>query len=124
MKTILVNNKILTKNNFKKSGIYQINCNDCDCIYIGQTARNFNIRFDEHMRCFKNNRINSNVAQHFLDNEHTCNKDNLSILHCERERPRLTFLEAIYNGYNLMNELDLCPSLILDCLISVFPRIP
>ena len=83
------------------------------------------------MRCFKNNRINSNVAQHLLDNEHTCNKDNLSILHCERERPRLTFLEsfeikkAIYNGYNLMNEqLDLCPSPILDCLISVFPRIP
>ena len=53
------------------------------------------------------------------------------MLHCERERSSLTFLEsfeikkAIYNGYNLINEqLDLCPSPILDCLISVFSRIP
>ena len=52
------------------------------------------IRFDEHMRCYKNNTISSNVAQHLLYNEHTCKKDNLSILHWERERPRLTFLES------------------------------
>ena len=32
-----------------KSGIYKIECNDCDSIYIEQTGRSFSKRFAEHV---------------------------------------------------------------------------
>ena len=31
-----------------KSGVYQIDCNDCDKIYIGQTKSNLKTRIKEH----------------------------------------------------------------------------
>ena len=44
--------KILHSKDFKKSGIYQIKCSDCESIYIGQTRRNFECRFKEHIQAF------------------------------------------------------------------------
>ena len=37
----------------EKLGIYQINCNDCDKIYIGKTKRNIQIRAKEHITNIK-----------------------------------------------------------------------
>ena len=50
----------------EKSGIYQINCNDCDKIYIGKTKRNIQIRAKEHIRNIKFFQTDkSAVATHF-----------------------------------------------------------
>ena len=32
----------------KKTGVYKLSCDDCDCFYIGQTGRGFLKRFNEH----------------------------------------------------------------------------
>lgn len=54
-----------------KSGIYEVNCPDCDEKYYGQTTRNLPVRFKEHMRHTKFNRPHlSAVAKHILSNEH------------------------------------------------------
>ena len=37
----------------KKSGIYQINCKDCEKIYIGKTKRDLETRVKEHFRNVK-----------------------------------------------------------------------
>jgi len=37
-----------------KSGIYKIQCEKCDKCYVGQTKRDINIRFKEHLRNIKN----------------------------------------------------------------------
>ena len=50
----LINNKIYTKNALDKSGVYEIQCDNCEYKYIGQTGRSFLIRFNEHMRYWKN----------------------------------------------------------------------
>ena len=79
LRNCLINNKIVDREPFSHSGIYQINCESCNFIYIGQTRRNFNIRFKEHMSSFKNNKTNSNVAKHLNDFGHTCTISNLNI---------------------------------------------
>src|SRR3978361_575047 len=36
-----------------KSGVYKLNCSFCNSVYIGQTLRNFHIRYCEHLRNFR-----------------------------------------------------------------------
>ena len=74
--------KIENCNKFEASGIYKINCNDCDNFYIGQTV-NFVKRFKNHVSAWKNEKPErSNVAQHLLQNGHSLGniEDNLCIL--------------------------------------------
>ncbi len=32
------------------SGVYKVQCGNCDHFYIGQTQRSFKIRFNEHLK--------------------------------------------------------------------------
>ena len=50
---ILVNNKIDIIKPIMKSGVYKLQCDDCDAFYIGQTGRSFNQRHVEHMRSLR-----------------------------------------------------------------------
>ncbi|XP_069701805.1 metacaspase-2-like [Periplaneta americana] len=52
------------------SGIYQLNCKNCTKTYIGQTRRNFKIRFKEHTSDFVYNRNRSKFAQHLIEENH------------------------------------------------------
>ena len=55
----------------KKSGIYQINCKDCEKIYIGKTKRNLETKVKEHFRNIKNGKIEkSAVAAHVWKEKH------------------------------------------------------
>ena len=57
-----------------KSGVYQIDCNDCDKIYIGQTKRNLKTRIKEHFRNIKYKHLEkSAVTTHHLINGHELN---------------------------------------------------
>ena len=77
----------------KKSGIYKITCDDCDCFYIGQTGRSFVARFPEHLPP-KNPRtpiildkVKSNFARHIIDKNHSCTSlmNNLTPIHiCDK----------------------------------------
>jgi predicted GIY-YIG superfamily endonuclease len=52
----------------EKSGIYQIKCQGCDAVYIGQTRRNATTRFKKHFRNIRYNRPQlSSVANHILE---------------------------------------------------------
>ncbi|XP_076455783.1 uncharacterized protein LOC143290314 [Babylonia areolata] len=54
--------------------IYQIDCQDCDQSYIGETERNLHIRLEEHKR------ESSLVGEHLTHNQHHFVKDNLQVL--------------------------------------------
>ena len=110
---MLVNTKIVRKDPLEKSGVYQINCKDCNFKYIGQTRRKY-----------KNINLSSNVAKHLLENNHSSEKADLKILHYEKNGRRLTFLESfeikkpLNEGISLMNEqLDLIDSPLLEMII-------
>jgi hypothetical protein len=41
---------------YDESGVCKLKCQNCSCIYIGQTGRNFKTRYKEHIQDIKNNR--------------------------------------------------------------------
>jgi GIY-YIG catalytic domain len=100
----------------EKSGIYQINCDGCDAIYIGQTKRKVAVRFEEHFRSIRlKHPENSNVAAHVLDqidkgnNTHKVTLDNVTLMKEIRKPSQLDAYESIFiaqkkkEGANLMN---------------------
>jgi len=52
------------------SGIYKLTCNTCKMSYIGQTSRNLNERYQEHIYYIRNNDPQSAYAQHIPQNLH------------------------------------------------------
>ena len=74
----LINKKTNTtidhnKNDYERSGIYKINCPQCDMYYIGQTGRKFKVRYKEHVQAYnsKNNTSQkSKVAEHMIEKRH------------------------------------------------------
>ncbi|KAJ9578766.1 hypothetical protein L9F63_004974 [Diploptera punctata] len=80
----------------KKSGIYQINCKDCEKIYIGKTKRNLNTRLKEHLRNVKNGETEkSAIAAHAWSEKHRI--ETKAKLLKQLEKPKeLTIWEKIY----------------------------
>jgi hypothetical protein len=68
---ILTNNTTKNKDKYIESGIYQLNCPDCDSKYVGQTGGSFRVRFAEHFRDFKYQNNKSKFAQHLLEQKHS-----------------------------------------------------
>jgi hypothetical protein len=65
--------KTLNKNqDYNMSGIYKLTCNTCKMKYIGQTSRNLNQRYREHIHYVRSNDPQSAYAQHILQNLHEC----------------------------------------------------
>jgi hypothetical protein len=68
-------------NRNEKSGIYEINCKDCNQKYIGQTKRPIITRFKEHMAHRKFGRFEkSSVAQHIFESDHRIDETNLKLV--------------------------------------------
>lgn len=63
------------------SGIYEINCNECEKKYIGQTKRALNTRFKEHLAHAKYGREEkSAIAAHSIYTGHSFNSNSLKLL--------------------------------------------
>lgn len=101
-----------SKEKFKQCGVYKINCDDCDKVYIGSTNRSFEIRYSEHIRAFTQKKPqNSNVAEHLIKNNHSITglSTNFEILEICTDNLRLKWLERYYiykfgNSNKLMNK--------------------
>ena len=95
VKSLLVNNKIKRSDKMQNSGVYKIDCNDCNHSYIGKTTRSFDIRFKEHLRHWKFNKPeSSNVAKHLIENQHRCSIENFNIIHTENKGLKLDRLQV------------------------------
>lgn len=82
----------------EKTGIYQINCEDCDLKYYGQTKRTISKRFKEHMSYIKYNQPEkSALANHVLENEHfNISLKNLKLLKHVTDSSKLDAYEAFF----------------------------
>lgn len=120
----IINNKVKdyqdeTNDIYNKSGIYKISCSDCNCYYIGQTSRNFKIRFKEHLQALKSmnkTTMKSNFADHLINSGHEYKniEENLTILAYERDHDKLLVKEEmnIYMHYkkdplNILNSMQI-----------------
>lgn len=84
----LLKNKNDNRDKIDKTGVYKLTCNDCECLYIGQTSRSFSTRFKEHLpKPTSTSDHKSAFANHLIDSNHTYTgiKTNLEVMHiCHR----------------------------------------
>lgn len=68
-------------NKLNKTGvIYKIKCNDCECVYIGETKRSLYMRIKEHQYYVKKNKKTSVLATHSNKCNHTFNFENVEVI--------------------------------------------
>jgi hypothetical protein len=83
-------------NRNEKSGIYEINCKDCNQKYIGQTKRPIITRFKEHMAHRKFGRFEkSSAAQHIFESDHRIHETNLKLVRSVNNCKFLNIFESI-----------------------------
>ena len=74
--------------------IYNINCKDCDKVYIGQTSRALRSRTWEHKRAIFTGERNSLLTQNCIKNNHDFDLNDVKVTdRCSQWSKRL-FLEA------------------------------
>jgi hypothetical protein len=81
--------------NFGNNRIYQLKCNDCALIYVGQTGRAFRTHFREYRRTIRSTKQNSRDAQYVLQalNTHDTIQQTMEIRHIQKKRHLLNTLE-------------------------------
>ena len=111
-----------------KSGIYKIECNDYDSIYIGQTGRSFSKRFAEHIPGPNQKVLKSNYAKHLLTSKHTGTilHENLTPLHFCNKSNLMDALEEfeIYKAFSknenmLIEQLKFKSDILYDTAIKI-----
>jgi len=79
----------------QKSGIYKVQCNECDMFYIGQTTKSITTRFKQHISKFNNKHYeDSAIASHMYDSNHTISIDDLEVIEHVTDNRRLDCLES------------------------------
>ncbi|XP_028418418.1 uncharacterized protein LOC114544426 [Dendronephthya gigantea] len=74
--------------------IYQINCQNCEFVYIGQTERALRTRLKEHQRAIIKQDKNSKLAQHATLHKHSIDLKNPKIIDKANNYRQRLFLEA------------------------------
>lgn len=92
---LILRGDITSSSIYTHPGIYKITCQDCPSFYIGQTGRNFNTRFKEHIRNNENNQ--SSFFLHLKNQQHTVSdiENALQVLHRLPKSPIMTILEEL-----------------------------
>jgi hypothetical protein len=121
--------KLLTPKNhthdpYSQSGAYKLTCPDCGKAYVGQTGRQFSVRYKEHKTAFRNNNQNNSFAKHLNDSTHSFGPmtEIMRILHYHNKGPHLNTLEKFHihteaqNQNHLNDEHTIFPNPIFDVL--------
>ena len=85
----------------RKNVIYKIKCSDCDAFYLGQTKRDFNTRFKEHISSIQNNSNTTSLSTHCINNSHNIKFDRF--IDTSSDPYLLPILESIHIYKNSSN---------------------
>lgn len=76
--------------------IYQINCNNCNGIYIGTTKQYLKKRIAQHKNSIKNNTNKTALSEHALNLFHNFDFNNVKILDKENNENKRYILEMLH----------------------------
>jgi hypothetical protein len=113
-------------NKQQKSGVYKLDCGECNSTYIGQTGRSFNTRYKEHISAYRNNHPEkSHFAKHLIDSGHSIpDNHTFNILHICKKSPKLSVLEQLeitkHNKDNTLTLLNEQVSYTTSPLLNIF----
>lgn len=104
-RVIYTNTKDKIKKELNKDLIYQIDCNNCDKTYIGQTKQFLYKRVDQHRKNSSSKTETQNnktsLSQHSVKFKHSFNFENAKILHKETNFKKRSLIESIYIAKNI-----------------------
>ena len=81
------------------SGVYELKCNTCKRVYVGQSGSAIDIRYKEHIRYVRTNNSQSAYATHILQNNHeygSHKNNNLQLLKACTKGTRMNCWEAMF----------------------------
>jgi len=103
--SIFTNTKDKISKSDKTNVIYQVNCSDCEQLYIGQTKQHVSKRINQHKsncRSINPKQVEKTMlSSHANKNKHNFDFDNFKILHTESNRRKRELLESFYIAKNL-----------------------
>ena len=68
----------------RNNAVYQLNCKDCEAVYVGETKRTLNIRAEEHITAIKTASKKSHTAEHCWKYNHDFDWKHKKILDFEK----------------------------------------
>jgi tRNA U38,U39,U40 pseudouridine synthase TruA len=112
------------------NGVNQLTCPTCHKKYVGQTSRQFHVRFQEHYRDYKYANNISKFAQHVIEEGHALGpmNDIMDVLHVASKGTMLDTLERfhIYKetklGTQISDKLTVQSNPIFEALIQNDPH--
>ena len=87
-------NSYENNSNDKNNLVYNVHCNDCSAVYVGQTKRKLSHRLSEHKKSLLKLNIKSNVRDHAKQCKHNINFENAKITYFENNYHARLFLES------------------------------
>jgi hypothetical protein len=78
----------------KSNVVYNVECKNCDSVYVGTTKRKLIDRLFEHKKALKKTYVDSNIAEHSLKTNHEINFENTKISYFEKKDAARKFLES------------------------------
>ena len=80
----------------KKGVIYEVPCQDCECVYIGETSRTLEKRLSEHKNAVKKHDTKNGIAVHSWANQHQVDWEAAKTREVEGNYWRRRVLEALH----------------------------
>ena len=105
-----------------QSGVYRVDCIDCNKFYIGETGRCLSTRMREHKNDFVKHNLNNAMYVHAINNNHSFDFNNSSlIVPCDDLQDR-KLLESAFIRHHSEYVVNLNPGLnitdpFLSCLL-------
>lgn len=110
VQTIIGNNRNIKPDMMKHGVVYEIQCNDCEGVYIGQTGQLLTNRVKQHKSDSTEKQIKINTtgaAKHSISTGHTLNFDETRVLDTQQQLSKRLVLEMLYINKNRMKSLNL-----------------
>ena len=82
------------------NAVYQLNCKDCEAVYMGETKRTLNIGAEEHITAIRFASKNSHTAEHCWKYNHDFDWKHKKVLDFEKSWKARTIKESIYSEEN------------------------
>ena len=84
----------------RNNAVYQLNCKDCEAVYVGETQQTLNIRAEEHITAIKSASKKSHTAEHCWKYNHDFDWKHKKVLDFEKNWKTRTIQESIYSKGN------------------------
>ena len=76
--------------------VYEIPCQDCEKVYIGETGRSLQKRMMEHKAAVRRGDRNNGIAVHAWDEDHRIDWEGANIKEAEQQLWKRKALEAVH----------------------------